>query len=333
MAKQSPIKLGEGSYGCVFKPAFKCKKDISTKINVPNVGKIFFDDTDAFVENNIGDILKTFGKEANKYLIIPIEKCDTRPENNDKIRECNLPKIMLNNKMSPDEKEFLQNRTSFVQQILPYGGVTLQEAIANKNSILLDWLYALMKTFEAIHFLHSKGYAHLDIKINNIVISDNVRLLDFGFMTRLDNIYSNTSYNLPVSGSYRIYPFEFRMYWMWITEQPNTIEDTIDDFLLDYKKLRIKMSVDEIKKDIIPKILDEKLWKEASMKIDVYSVGIMCLNEHALITRFESEYGFNKYIKFLEKILHIDFTKRYSSLQAITKLQKIILDVEEHVSS
>lgn len=332
MSAKEPQKLGEGSYGCVYKPAFKCEGEKSNKINIPHVGKVFFDDIDAKVENYIAEILQSFGKEANKYLMIPIKICNTDPEENDKIRKCDLPrKLLKSDTMNSKDKYYLENRNSFIQQILPYGGITLDTAIYEKYATLLDWLYALLGTFNAIQFLHSKGYAHLDIKLNNIVLSDTVRLLDFGFMTSLEDIYTDNIRN--IHGSYRIYPFELRVQWLKITQQDYSIDEIIDEYLVDYKKLGLIIKdVPELKMKLIRNISNKKLLKKAPVKIDVYSIGMMCIFEPSLLIRFEKEYGFNEYISFIENIIHIDFTERYSPSDAIDKLQKIIHMIEKHES-
>lgn len=309
-----PKKIGEGGYGCVFKPALECDNKIIKRKNT--VGKLFFSDEDEDEERDIAILLSGFvpKRSISKYLIVPKDRCYTREKDAPHIiKNCDLYTELVRN-----------NRKQFVQHIIPYGGQTLHKIVDNYTITFLEWINILLQLFQAVQFMNNNGYAHLDIKPNNIVISDRVRLIDFGFMRKLSDIYTVED---SIKATYRIYPIETPLYWFQqkYADYNSIYNERVSNAVNKYARENVigKLASDsDILKSIKQSVKTVSFPKRAANKIDVHCIGLMCINDlHPVLKHFD-EYA--EYNKFIKGISHIDYRKRYSPSTAISELKKII---------
>jgi serine/threonine protein kinase len=196
--------LGQGAYGCAFKPALPCKgrnkrtPNAITKLVGPNA---FYD------EYEPKTLLEGIDPEQ-KYFLYPLSACDIdewklEPENN--IGKCTLPFVNVSH-----ERRKLGNSKSIE---FGYGGKDLDE-IHLHPSEYIGAFNGFSKIFEAVTVLHRNNIVHLDIKPGNLVtkkLPDNTwdfHMIDFGFLTKTDNI--NSIKELPLSAAYYIWPFDIK---------------------------------------------------------------------------------------------------------------------------
>ena len=196
--------LGEGAYGCAFKPALPCKG--RTKRTPNAITKLV--SYSAFDKEYEPKTLLEGINSAQKYFLYPLSECDIdewklEPENN--IGKCTLPFVNVSH-----ERKKLGNSKSIE---FGYGGSDLQ-SIHLHPSEYIGAFNGFSKIFEAVAVLHRNNIVHLDIKPGNLVtkkLPDNTwdfHMIDFGFLTKTDDI--NTIEQLPLNADYYIWPFDIK---------------------------------------------------------------------------------------------------------------------------
>jgi serine/threonine protein kinase len=159
--------LGQGTYGCVFKPSLECRG--KKKFDNSMVGKIT-SKHDATNEVAIAKILKQIHDSSNYAIVAEVDKCTPRAKSKQSdpdISSCNFSK---------DEK--LENT---VQIIMPWGGQPLSRINLHPRRFNF---YKFMEDLLAIGtFLTLNDLCHFDIWGQNLLFDkDNKpRLIDFGF--------------------------------------------------------------------------------------------------------------------------------------------------------
>ena len=205
--------VGQGSYGCVIKPALKCEtrnKNITKKDYNNKVSKIMFysDAKDEFKELNY--ISKFDG--INKYTVSLPKLC--QPELND-----NFDKIVKQCKDPPTKNVhyvFRKNKTLLSQLLLEDGGLDLNAASAaifnNKNikDVELKIFYtSLLNLFDGLIFFNKNKVIHFDIKLINLVYNLDTgisKYIDFGLMKTHEKVIREYKDN---TGSYAFSHFNW----------------------------------------------------------------------------------------------------------------------------
>jgi len=159
---------GQGTYGCVFQPALKCRGKKNSNTNLTMVGKITSKDS-ARNEIAIAKILHTIPNASDYVILAEEETCipRTRSRQSDKdIEQCELIATMK-----------LENT---VQILMPWGGYPL-------SSINLDpYVFNYIKFVEDIlacgTFLLVNDLCHFDLWGNNFLFDkqNKPRVIDFG---------------------------------------------------------------------------------------------------------------------------------------------------------
>ena len=181
--------VGQGSYGCVIKPALKCKtsdKNITKKDYDNKVSKIMYymDAKNEFKE--LDYLSKLDG--INKYTVSLPKLC--KPELNN-----NFDKIVKQCKNPPTKNVhylFRNNKQLLYQILLEDGGLDLRAAalliFKNKNieDIELKIFYtSLLNLFDGLIFLNKNKVIHFDIKLINLVYNLDTgisKYIDFGLI-------------------------------------------------------------------------------------------------------------------------------------------------------
>lgn len=182
MTKKGGAIIGKGAYGCVFKPAIKCK---DTDPPQGHIGKVSFSDASHDHEASIGRTLSKIDRNQD-YFIYPVDvRCFVARDDvmaNDPHDRCGF-------RASP-------RRDTYGQLIMPYGGVTLAEYLKSlpmklDRKSLLRILYGMLK---AVKVLVDARLVHQDIKPYNIVIDEKqvTRLIDFGTMTKAHVLHNSS---------------------------------------------------------------------------------------------------------------------------------------------
>lgn len=217
-----PELLGEGSYGCVFRPEVPCvtkKKYIADgkrrEKSTDLVGKIFSDARDFRDEWKLSQKVAKIDPKG-KALLLPTSACLTSRE-----------KVLSNPASGECEQMFYtpQNSTSnpMYQLTMPYGGSDLykyamQYMIQNKKPIPMKMFVKMMEpVFDGLILLDAKKWCHQDIKTPNIMVTPQGKaiLIDYGLMVPYKEVYAPTN-RRRLRYSYFPYPPEYKMaYYQW----------------------------------------------------------------------------------------------------------------------
>lgn len=181
--------VGEGTYGCVTKPALKCKQ---TRYNRSNRLTKVMKASDAAREyKEMKSITKKPGIE--KYIISMPDICEPELDSTffNTIKQCENEKI---GKALPEEFRML---------VIEDGGISLRQFRDNvlqtlsktDVAIFLTRIYHLL---EGIQFFYRNNIIHHDIKDRNIVYNietGKMRFIDFGLMQTVKGMIRDSRRN------------------------------------------------------------------------------------------------------------------------------------------
>jgi serine/threonine protein kinase len=229
--------LGQGAYGCVFKPSLFCEGERAVPDHTLTK---FMTSESAENEMRIHTILKRVDPEQN-YFLYPIKNC--RPSRRYKkslrlptnaIAQCDLS-------IDDDDARFLRYKD---------GGVTLQDLVVQpaQYARFFSGLASLLEGLALLHNNPVKSVYHLDIKPDNIVCDETLRcrFIDFGIS---DTVARRSL--VAVMGDFRssIYPFEVQ-FLNGFTLQGKPISETsyaVDHaFLDDFREDRYYFPADMV---------------------------------------------------------------------------------------
>lgn len=203
---EKPNIIGQGAYGCIYKPAIKCKEEAPTNY----ITKVQRLDIVAENEINIGKKIKEIKNYQNYYA--PIEKTC-------KLNIANISQSQINYCEIYNEKNnFISNQIKYV------GEQTLHTSLFHhikSNEKRFDKV--LKKTFldliKSIEILNNNKFVHMDIKENNIMVKSHQPtpiIIDFGLT------FSTKSYKAE------------EVFFMYVNDySPWTLEQTMISYIIN----------------------------------------------------------------------------------------------------
>jgi serine/threonine protein kinase len=303
------MKVGEGSYGCVFQPALKCIGNSSK--NNKFVGKVFQEDDEALIEWDATNILHHIDKDQDLY-IYPLRKCDVQDQ---LLKNCS----------------FRDHKQTHKQLIMKFGGVPIDTFCGRLHRKLSrrDLIDLTINLFIGIKKMLQQYLVHQDIKMENILTDEkgNVRLIDFGFMTSLQNFATkkNVLYSDDKIEAYYVNPPEYRFHHANAMHD-STIINKEYKHLSKIKKITKKEFMEQLTGLLL--FLEKKKGKTEIIhyKSDIYSLGLVLyeLEEQYCIPE-KKDSNFKEFQRLLSGMTHLNPVERFDIDICIQLSEKIIL--------
>lgn len=238
--------ISSGSYGCVNDPPVKCETNV--------------DKNKKYYKNTVGKYFNRSSSALDEY------KAQQKIKEIDSRSEWTLPlykKCIISDFTKLDEAEQCEyigeKGEKYLQLIFKNGGVDLDTIIdrfsTSSNEIKMKQFLKVFKVIKPVlkglKILNERGYCHLDIKPGNILFDGKkLSVIDFGLLTKSENIYKSTSQQFLLF-SYPYYPPEFKLFGQWLNKKDKMKKNT---FINSFKK-----NIDTSDANIIWPEFDENL--------------------------------------------------------------------------
>ena len=207
--------IGQGSYGCVYRPALKCLNQSSREKN--NISKLMFFD-EARNELKETKVIDKIDPDNKFHLPSPTICTPAIPDldNDNLLKGCDLMGKIHQEMKEEEITEILEP-----YRILNYkdGGLSLRDYInylvdnkmlENKEmeeQRFLNFFFSCKNIFEGLVKLKNNNYCHFDIKSDNIVIDPKtlkLNLIDFGLSDSFKNIKESNK----IHSGYFVWPMD-----------------------------------------------------------------------------------------------------------------------------
>lgn len=205
---------GEGSNGIILgNPRLPCSvyEYPDDKVKSDEISKLPFSDfyNEVYKETTIKDIDKHFPNKTKllRYFLLPEKECYTKPLNKE-MRKFYTDEWLDNPHLKyDDDKElfiFQNNETNSIRQFVYKKADKTLEQILNNITTIKEAQNIIKKTldlFNGLSYIHSKGFFHNDIKLDNIMsIKGNLKFVDndqFMFINEVfDRVFEHNAKNL-----------------------------------------------------------------------------------------------------------------------------------------
>lgn len=262
--------IGEGSYGCVYRPALHCKGELKRRPD-NMVSKLMLRE-EAIKELIENDRIHNIDKEFKYHLPRPTTCIPAYPtlERDNLFRDCEL---LADNDIDINEKGWYENLR--VLQMVD-GGDAVSEYLNDKikrepftDSKIKQFLHNFYNIIYGLKEMSMHNYLHFDIKSDNIVVKKEghkhrFNYIDFGLSIQLDEFNLD---ELDLQRGYFIRPIEVILFdplpLDLDTEKPKTYT-VLDRFLMSNLELLLT-NVNDIRK--ITGMTTREIFKNRIQKI------------------------------------------------------------------
>lgn len=295
--------IGKGAYGCGFYPGARCYGDprsyeISKLVN----GRTAAEELAAVNPLRVLD-------PTMKYTVYPIGAC--RPAEQTNAERLENP-FDACTEVARDARVLLQS---------PYGGKSLQTFMPPAMADYVPFMESLANLLEGLDKLHYGNYAHLDIKLPNIVTGEttttgdyHTRYIDFGLGVQINMLpYMPVWKSMVYVNPYFVWPYETR-FLCGAFQKSHITAASVDGFVDNVFRYRaefvpagiygnaerkITYTVDDALEiwNMYQALPVEDRYRHIAMATDVYSLGLALASIYAGITGHFC--GFGDAIHFL----------------------------------
>lgn len=326
--------LGQGTYGCVFFPSIECRDRLQQKESFYNgVSKVFKtkkDMNDELKETKKISKMDKQGLYTNKAL----GSCEVSTENfsSKETGPCRYMPHMQNK----SKKSIIYDQIFYEHK-----GIDLNQFMRKNFSLSYTFNYVL-NILKGIQMLIKHKYVHLDLKPDNILISDSNKalLIDFGLGRPFKKLYDYNNSNYILEYSYEWYAPEFKLFFdsyrnmlpeyqlkefiefnnskynrAYKKYSKNVIESETTDFVTRYRR---EFALGDIKQS-------EFFIKNFAHKADLFSLGTIMyyIHEKAQKDNDFKLYG-QQFKNILDKAIRINPYERATVNELIMDFENLI---------
>jgi serine/threonine protein kinase len=321
--------IGQGSYGCVYKPSIQCDGTIKSD---KYISKIQLEEQATENEKAIGQKIIKISKYSKHFAPI-VESCKL---NISKLKKEDLDKCLLyeDNSDSP----FESNKIKYV------GKHTLSQALyilLNKYPKL--FIRLLIKTnvdlLKSVHLLNSNNIIHMDIKEDNIMIKDKDSspiMIDFGISFDV-TAYEDKKTFFTYGYDYPPWCFEITL----ITYIINKIEDKWEDAIvneedvnkvigdyLSYNKVFIGENdiMEPLLNAFVKPYINKKyklLYDECFKSVQTWDSYGLCVMYYRMLSSYDliRDPSLQNYVTILESVIFCNPAERISTKEIIKSIK------------
>lgn len=331
--------LGQGTYGCVFFPSVPChNREDKKKKYQKGVSKVFKYDYQMREELDESKKITKLDRDG-KYTNKALGSCALDPMkiDMDDSEQCKHTRVSPSN----SAPEFMH------QIIYEHKGIDLKHAMRRPYSItsMFDHVLNLMR---GVQLLGSKKYAHMDLKPDNILITDSNKalLIDFGLGRSFKDLYDMEQSDYLLEYNYQWYAPEMGLY-ADIKNGDFTDDDYTKQFIRRaYRQYRGAHGKQELK-ETIPLFLSE-FWSKAysskiksgdkvskyfatnfAQKADVFALGMVMFMIHK---NAERDAHFEKvgaeFKDIVDKAIQVNPYKRSTIDEMIAEFEALMLTAQ-----
>jgi len=187
--KRGGVLIGEGAFGCTFRPALLCKgdtarrRDTVSKLMMKNEAEFEYSQTQMLEEIDLD----------GKFFIRPTTLCEPYVPfpAEDKVEDCKIRDMDIAPRFAEGNTwDALSARRRILQ--MPDGGYDLNNLKFSPETVI-PLFNSLAYLFEGLLRAHSHNITHNDIKLGNIVVGEydgiiRSRFIDFGLLFRTTDL-------------------------------------------------------------------------------------------------------------------------------------------------
>jgi serine/threonine protein kinase len=308
--------LGQGTFGCVFKPAVLCPKDPSSGKDTTRftpeylengatptandrsrlqrgVSKLVFDDAEYMDERKSAALMRTIDPKA-EFTNPLLGSC---PMQMNQVRD-----LQGMNRCSPAMKSRTEKAYNLVFEhhgtdLFRYG-LGNEETLTKLNFASESLHIKILGVCRGIKKMLENDFVHMDIKPANMLnVKKKILLIDFGLSSDLKEVLSR-EFKGVVTHAYPYYPPELKLYWNKLTRENWMVNYTpiLTLFLakLDVRPLTLRNSANSlmttVERQIKSRVSKEggtpeehrlTIFTEFIQKLDIFSLGISLLEMFA----------------------------------------------------
>lgn len=252
--------LGQGTYGCVFHPSLKCSSsDVNNKTLETGVSKVFQKERymiEEFAETQKIKRMDKKGKFTNRAL----GSCSVSYSNIDKkdmdgckfSKQINIPNKQLH------------------QIVYEHKGIDLNQFLKTTPYAIEDTFHHIYNLLKGIQILVKNKYIHLDLKPDNILITDTNKalLIDFGLGRPFKDLFDIQESDYILSYDYMWYAPEFKVFYKLMEDND---EDEEEDSKMNESTPMDKTFLKRLIKEAVHNYEDSELFDKYSIKKEIKS--------------------------------------------------------------
>lgn len=191
-----PIKggkvIGSGGFGCVFKPAIKCKGQKRNENDITKLMKIKYAKGEYKGIQKYKEMLDSIPNYADYFLVDGFSICDPAKLDEEDLQKFDK-KCSALKKMKITSSNVNSNLNKLMSLNMPYGGIDVGDYV---ERIKMDYKKMSKMNISLVELLrkgilpmNERGIYHCDVKDSNILVQENhggdvnTRLIDWGLST------------------------------------------------------------------------------------------------------------------------------------------------------